>query len=303
MPNPAQIDAVVVSYNSGDTLRDCVEPLTHIEGVTVTVVDNASPAEDPLATIADLPVTAIRADRNGGFSYGCNLGAARGSAPYVLLLNPDGRIDRGSVAALAAVLDADPSAGIVGPKILGEDGELHHSQRYFPHVGSTVGQALFLHRAFPRARWADEMMRDARAYDRPGRPDWLSGACMLVRRSALEAIGGFDEGFFLYCEDTDLCRRLSDAGWGVCFEPAAVARHEGGVSAPRTSLQAVLAASRVRYARKHSSRGSAALETVVIALHELTHTLVNLPRASKARGHARALRAVVSPSRSPEVVV
>ena len=94
-------------------------------------------------------------------------------------------------------------------------------------------------------------MRDRGAYDEAGDAEWLSGACLLVRRSALEQIGGLDEGFFLYCEDTDLCERLADAGWGVRYEPGATARHEEGGSAPRHRLQAVHAASRVRYARKH----------------------------------------------------
>jgi N-acetylglucosaminyl-diphospho-decaprenol L-rhamnosyltransferase len=302
MAGSPRVDAVVVAYNSARTLRACVEPLAAMPAVAVTVVDNASP-DDTEAAIAGVDAALVRAESNGGFAAGCNLGAAGGSADYVLLLNPDARVAEADLMKLVAVLDARPDAALAAPRILEDDGSLAYSLRRFPRRRSTFAQALFLHRLWPRAAWTDESVRDPAVYAAPGSPEWVSGACMLVRRSALEAIGGFDEGFFLYCEDTDLCRRLSDAGWGVCFEPAAVARHEGGVSAPRTSLQAVLAASRVRYARKHSSRGSAALETVVIALHELTHTLVNLPRASKARGHARALRAVVSPSRSPEVVV
>jgi GT2 family glycosyltransferase len=290
-----EIDAVIVAYNSSRTLRGCVEPLAAMPSVSVIVVDNASP-EDSLPAIAGLDAHTIRAPRNGGFSYGCNLGATAGSAPYVLLLNPDARIEESELATLKGRLDADPALGIVGPRTLDADGSLVLSQRRFPTLRRTLSQALFLHRVFPRAAWADEMIADPAEYERAGTPDWLSGAALLIRRSALEGIGGMDEDFFLYCEDTDVCKRLHDAGWGVRYEPAATAHHEEGSSAPRHRLQAIHARSRVTYARKHTGRVAALAETALIALHELTHAVINLPRAPKARGHARALREVVKPS-------
>ncbi len=119
------------------TLRGCVAPLAAIEGVRVTVVDNASPAGDPLATIADLDVDAVRAPRNGGFAYGCNIGVGRGTAPLVLFLNPDARIDAESLRALVAALEADPGAALVAPRILDDDGSLAYSLRRFPRLRST----------------------------------------------------------------------------------------------------------------------------------------------------------------------
>jgi GT2 family glycosyltransferase len=287
------IDAVIVSYNSRATLRGCVEPLARMEGVHVVVVDNASP-EDPLDTIADLDVSVVRAPRNGGFSYGCNLGADQGSAPYVLFLNPDARIDAASLDALRAVLDADASVGVAGPRILDADGSLLRTQRRFPRPRSTFAQALFLQRLFPHAAFADELIHDEAAYERAGAVDWLSGACLLVRRAALADIGGMDEGFFLYCEDTDLSRRLLDAGYSTRYEPAATARHEEGSSAPRSTLLAVHARSRVHYARRHLSPAAAALDTAAVALHAATHAVANLRRRPVARGHALALRAVIT---------
>jgi N-acetylglucosaminyl-diphospho-decaprenol L-rhamnosyltransferase len=292
---PAAIDAVIVAYNSRATLRGGVEPLAEMPDVSVVVVDNASP-EDPLPAVAELPVTMVRAPRNGGFSYGCNLGALEGDAPYILLLNPDARIDAGSLGAMRAVLERDPAVGVVGPRILDDDGALLYSRRRYPRLRSTLAQALFLHRIFRTAAWSDEVVRDRGAYEQPGDVEWLSGACLLVRRSAFDQIGGLDEGFFLYCEDTDLCRRLADGGWAVRYEPGATARHEEGSSAPRHGLEAVHASSRVRYARKHSRRSAALVEVIMIALHEFTHAVVNMPSWPKARGHARALRAVVAPS-------
>ncbi len=200
-----------MSYRSAATLRGCVEPLTGIEGVRAIVVDNASP-DDSVETIADLPVELVRSERNGGFSYGCNLGAARGRAPYLLFLNPDARIGADALESMLSALRNDPDTAIVGPRIVDDDGELAWSLRRFPRHRSTFAQALFAHRLLPQAAWTDELIRDPAVYDMPGTPEWLSGACMLVRRTAFEEVGGFDEGFFLYCEDTDLCRRLRDAG-------------------------------------------------------------------------------------------
>jgi N-acetylglucosaminyl-diphospho-decaprenol L-rhamnosyltransferase len=162
-------------------------------------------------------------------------------------------------------------------------------------VRSSWAQALFLHRVFKRARWADEVIWDANAYERPGSPEWLSGSCLLVRRSALEAIGGLDERFFLYCEDVDLCHQLRDAGHDVRYEPTALAHHVGGASASRGTTLPIYARSRVLYARKYYRRPAVAIERIGVAVGELTHAAVSLARPAKARAHVLALRAVLTP--------
>lgn len=286
-----RVDAVTVAYNSAGTLRACVEPLAAMDDVVVTVVDNASP-DNSLETIVDLRVHAVRADRNGGFSAGCNLGIAGGSAPYVLLLNPDARLARSDLEALVAVLDRVPEVGLAAPRILEADGTLGYSQRRFPRLRSTFAQALFLHRIWPHASWSDELVRDPRAYERPGSPDWVSGACMLIRRRALEQVGGLDTDFFLYCEDIDLCARLREAGWIVAYEPAATVRHEGGASGDRHDLLPIYARNRVLYARKHGRRATVPLEALGVALGHATHALVSIVRPGVLRAHLRALRAV-----------
>ena len=294
----ATVDVVIVSYRSAATLRGCAEPLCTLPGVHVTVVDNASPDATPEA-VAGLPLELVRSPHNGGFSYGCNLGAKRGEAPLVLFLNPDARIGPADLEALSRALAEHPSAALVGPRIREPDGELAWSQRRFPRQRSTFAQALFLHRVRPRAGWTDELIRDPAAYERPGAPDWVSGACMLVRRATFESVGGFDEDFFLYCEDTDLCRRLRDAGHEVRFEPAAEAVHVGGASSDAGATQAIAARSRVRYARKHMRPAAARLQAAGVALGEITHALAALPRPASRRGHIAALRAVVG--RAPAV--
>jgi N-acetylglucosaminyl-diphospho-decaprenol L-rhamnosyltransferase len=290
-PDGTVVHAVVVAYRSAATLRGCVAPLAALPHVTVTVVDNASP-DDSAAVVADLPVRLIRAPRNGGFSYGCNLGCAGAGAPYLLFLNPDARIDAEALETLVAVLRDDESVGLVAPRLLEEDG-LAHSLRYFPRLRSTYAQALFLHRVFPRAAWADELIRDTSVYERPGDHEWVSGACMLVRRSTYEQVGGFDERFFLYCEDTDICLQVWKAGQRVRYEPAAEVNHVGGASSGAGETQAIAARSRVLYARKHLSPSRARLEAFGVALSEATHVLSSLTRPASRRGHAKALRAAL----------
>ena len=288
------VDVVVVAYNSRTQLRDCLMPLVSAPDVHVIVVDNASP-DQSLEVVRDLPVTAIQLARNGGFATGVNAGWRAGSAPYVLLLNPDARIDVASLRSLTRVLDEESRAGAVAPRIDHADGSLDFSQRRYPRLRSTYAQALFLHRVFPRATWTDELVRDEDAYARRGTPDWVSGACILVRREALVALEGLDEGFFMYAEDVDLCRRLRSAGYGIVFEPAAVVEHVGGASAPRAGPvadargqpgplreEAPRTARRVPRARRSRARGGDACAR-------------RARRTAARAGHARALLTVAKP--------
>lgn len=285
------VDVVVVSYNSSGHIRQCVEPLLGVPGVQVVVVDNAS-SDGSVEVVRNLPVATIQLPTNRGFAAGVNAGWRTGSAPYVLLLNPDARIEGDALDALAQRLESDGATGAVAPRILTGDGLLDFSQRRFPRLRSTFARALYLHRVFPYAAWTDELVRDESAYSTPGTPEWVSGACMLLRREALAAVDGLDEGFFMYSEDTDLCRRLRLAGWEIAFEPAAVVQHVGGASRPRAELLPALAASRVRYAQKHHGRLVESLERLGLALEALTHSVGSRGGLAVRAGHVRSLLAV-----------
>jgi N-acetylglucosaminyl-diphospho-decaprenol L-rhamnosyltransferase len=290
--SPAVVDVVIVAYNSRETLRACVEPLVPLPWVSVTVVDNASP-DDSAAVVADLPIRTIRAPQNGGFAYGCNLGIAPGAAEFVLLLNPDARIESASLRTLVRALRADPALGSVGPRTLGDGGQLHRTQRRFPRLRSTYGQALGLHRVAPFAGWADEVIKEPAAYERPAMPDWLSGGCVLLRRTALDQVGGLDEGFFLYSEETDLFRRLRGRGWRARFEPQATAYHQGSGSAPPEMTSSILARSRVRYARKHHGVLVALLEAIGVSIDAIARAAAWIHRPARRRGHLAAARAAL----------
>lgn len=292
--NPLSVDVVVVAYNSRDCLRACVEPLAGAPGVSVLVVDNACPERSYEVVEGLAGVHVIHMPTNGGFARGCNAGWRAGSSRHVLFLNPDSRLALPDLAALVSELDGDRGVGIVGPRTLDADGGLSHSIRRFPSLRSTYAQALFLHRLLPRAQWVDEVVRDEDAYERRSVVDWLSGACLLVRRSALEAIGGLDEGFLFYSEDVDLCRRVTrQTGLAVLYSPAATCLHDGGRSSPRAQLLPMLAASRLRYARRSRGRVGSLVERVGIGLGEALHSAVGRGGRSYRLGHLRALGVVV----------
>jgi N-acetylglucosaminyl-diphospho-decaprenol L-rhamnosyltransferase len=294
---PPVVDVVIVAYNSRDTLRACVEPLVQLSWASVTVVDNASP-DDSALVVADLPIRTIRAPRNGGFAYGCNLGTAGSAAEFVLLLNPDARIDPASLRTLVSALRADPALGSVGPRTLGDGGHLVWTQRRFPRLRSTYARALGLHHVAPLASWADDVIKKPVAYARPAMPDWLSGGCVLLRRTALDDVRGLDEGFFLYSEETDLFRRLRGRGWRARFEPQATAYHKGFGSAPRETTPPIMARSHVRYARKHHGMLVAVLEAIAMSIDALARAAAWIHRPARRRGHLAAARAALGALRS-----
>ena len=200
-----EADVVIVSYNSRDRLRACVRPLLELPDVNVIVVDNASP-DGSLEAVGDLPLTAIQLSCNRGFAHGVNAGWRAGSAPYVLLLNPDAHVDGRSLAALAAAVEERPDIGAAAPRIVRTDGSLDFSLRRFPRLRSTYAQALFVHRLFPAARWTDEVVRERPPMATPVCPTGCPAHASSLRRTARGDLDGFDEGFFMYCEDKDLCR-------------------------------------------------------------------------------------------------
>lgn len=276
------IDVVVVAYRSAAQLRRCVEPLAGEPDLNVVVVDNACP-EGSTRTISDLPVEVVSMGRNAGFAAGCNAGARRGEAEAILLLNPDASVSPANVRLLADSLGRDPRCAAVAPRLLLPSGETELTMFREPRLRSSFGEALLLHHVFSRAEWCTEWVRWG--YDSPAEPEALIGAVLLVRRSAFAELGGLDERFFLYSEDTDLGTRLRRRGFTLRYEPTATAEHELGGSTPRARQAALRAEARVVYARLHERGLRYAGFRVACALHEL----VRVPlAATRSTGELRA---------------
>lgn len=295
---PAKISVVIVTYNSGQLIRGCLDSLAAgTDGVSVAevvVVDNAS-RDDTVAVVAavDPTVVVVQTGSNAGYSAAINAGVRRSTGrDGVLILNPDTRLRPGSVAPLIAALRR-PDAGIAVPRLVGEDGSLHPSLRREPSLRTALGEAVLGGlNAGRRSGWG-EIITDPRRYERPGRADWACGAVMLVSRECFAAAGEWDESFLLYSEETDFCLRAGRAGFGTVFEPAAVVEHRGGDSATSPFLWGLLMANRARlYAARHG-RLSAAAYRVVLTAGEAV-------RAAAGQRRARAgLRALLLPSTRP----
>jgi GT2 family glycosyltransferase len=267
---PPAVSAVVVSYNCADLLRTALASLSEQEvdgGLEIIVVDNAS-ADDGADVAAAFPgVEVVALERNVGFAAANNVGARRARGGVLLFANPDVEAPPRVVAALNDFLLRNNAAAAVGPKLVGRDGRL---QRFCARRFPTAWNLLFQVSGIGESRWAGaswaHRFYPARYYEvGPARAEALAGAFMIVRRGVFEEVGGFDEGYFLYGEDVDLCRRLSAAGGEIWYVPAGPVRHYTGGS--RRSPDPVVVAeshrSAVRYARRwHGGLAAAAVRAV-----------------------------------------
>ncbi|MGH9265626.1 MAG: glycosyltransferase family 2 protein [Acidimicrobiales bacterium] len=225
------VGAVVVSYNSAAYLPDCVRSLRS-EGLTdVVVVDNASSDGSVHAVLAaDAGVRVVQTGANLGFGAAANRGVADCSGDYVLVLNPDTVVEPGTVKALSEALDRDPDMAVVGPRMENPDGTVYPSVRRFPDLPVALGHA-FLGLVWPANPYTRNYRMLDWDHDRPASDvDWVGGACFLVRRTAFDVVAGFDEAYFMYVEDVDLCWRLGRAGWRIGYEPAGRVVHVLGGS-------------------------------------------------------------------------
>lgn len=259
------IAAVLVNYNAGPELRQALESIADEagggswEGV---VIDNASSDGSGDQVLAFAPhVRLIRNTQNVGFGRGVNQGVAATTAPLVLIMNPDCWLRAGALGTLVAELERHPDCAIVGPRILNPDGSVQGSARGDPDMLTGLfGRSTWLRRVLPRSGVArrNVVLEDAADGGASRVVDWLSGACMLVRRDAFVRVRGFDEGYFLYWEDADLCRRLRASGHHVRYVPAATAVHRVGHSSRSANALATRAfhASAYRYYATHVAPGA-----------------------------------------------
>jgi GT2 family glycosyltransferase len=290
---PPPVAVVVVSWNSRDDLPDCLASLEKATvALEVVVVDNASTDGSAAVARAACPsARVLEPGHNLGFGAASNLGWRSARAPHVLFLNPDAQLQTGALEALCAVLLARPEVGIVGPATRYADGapQLSFGRALTPW--SEWGQRRLvrgLRTRDPRVVAEVEAML-ARAHD----PDWVSGSCLLARRTLLEALGGFDEQFFLYEEDVDLCVRARAAGSLVAFTPAARVVHRQGRSMAAASLPSALEYDRSHlayYRKHHGPAGAFGLRSWLTALGLLGLAASAFGRAgaeNRARSRAR----------------
>jgi len=294
-----ELSVVIVNWNVRDLLRRCLESVfVHgnagtdhpSPGTEVIVVDNASTDGSVEMIRTEFPqVTLLTNTANLGFAGGNNQGIAAAQGRYVLLLNADAEVVGDALSVLVQYMDAHSDVGLVGPQLLYPDGRVQSSRRRFPTLATLFLESTWLESLAPRSllnRYYVLDQPDAALLD----VDWVVGAAMLIRRETLQQVGGLDEGFFMYSEELDWCRRIKATGWRVVYQPAARIIHHVG----KSSEQAIpdrhinFQRSKIRYTHKY--HGHVTAKTLRLYLLGSYAWQMAIELAKGLLGHKRALR-------------
>ena len=219
--------AVVVTHNALPWIERCLES---VRGEETVVVDNGSTDGTVRVVRVRFPEAAVVEQENVGLAAGWNAGMALASGRYFLILNADAWLTEGSLARLVAFADERPDVAVVGPRLSNIDGSLQRSVRGVPTLWRLATEYFFLRKLAPRTRLLNAFYAGGFAHDEVREVEVVMGACMLVRREAVEQVCPLDEAYFLFSEETDWCRRFTQAGWKVLFYPGAECVHVGGAS-------------------------------------------------------------------------
>lgn len=292
LPSP-DVSVVIVSWNVCELLRACLQAIVRgrkMLDLEIIVVDSGSTDASAAMVRQAFPwVKLVTCDENVGFPKGNNLGITRASGRHILLLNPDTEVQAGALSTMADYLEKHPDVGVVGPQLLNPDGSVQSSRRRFPTLATAFLESTWLQDIAPKA-----VLHRYYALDLPdGEPaevDWLTGACLMVRRQVVDEVGGLDEAYFMYSEELDWCRRIKAAGWRVVYVPAAQVLHHVGKSSEQavTARHVNFQRAKLRYFRKYHGRPAAAALRVFLLVTYAWQ--LGLEAAKGMAGHKRRLR-------------
>jgi GT2 family glycosyltransferase len=273
------LSIIIVNWNTRDLLCQCLDSLTQkVEGIEmeILVVDNGS-TDGSVAAVRDkFPgVRLIENPVNMGFAKANNQAISLSSGEYLLLLNPDTQVKDETVVKMLSFMDAHAEAGLVGAQLLNADGSKQNSIANFPSLATELLNKSLLRRLFP-----EKFPGKERDYPGPVEVESVIGACMLVRRKAVEQVGLLDEEFFLFLEETDWCYRIKKAGWEIYHIPGAEVLHFQGKSAEAEKAKARIEYHRSRYHYFRKNRGS--FQTSALSVGLIIKLLVELVFATIA---------------------
>jgi GT2 family glycosyltransferase len=296
------LEVVIVSHRDERWLKACVDSLDAATGrcaFRATIVENGG---SPI-TLPESPGRRVLYTENLGFAAANNSGARDSAADFLLFLNPDTELKEGTLELLVASLRNRPQVGLLGTRQVTSDGRLWPSLHRFPSVRRALAQALASERWPGTGKRLGERVLEREAYTHDGPFDWTTGAVLAVRREAFEAVGGFDERFFLFSEETDLCKRIQDDGWQAVMEPAVTFVHHAGKAGLSGPREAQMAYARLQYAKKHFSRPAAAAYRAVLLMHHLFRVVAlrlgGPTGSSSAPASALALQVLLGRSEPP----
>lgn len=286
-----QIAVVIVNHNTREHLRQCLASLLLESPSEIVVVDNASTDGSVEMVRSEFPGVKLQDNsRNFGYGAAANQGMAGCTAEYVLLLNGDTHVSAGTLDALADYLDNNPAAAIAGPRLVNPDGTLQRS--CFPFPGTLkwflhfdmLGQLIRRIPILRNYQW--RMWPHTRAQIVP----WVMGAALAIRRQSFISAGGFDESYFMYSEETDLCYRLNAAGWQVHFAPVTTVVHVGQASTNqyRAEMAVEHVSSKLLFYRRHYSTLRFAVLALMMVGSILARLVLDIIRLSITRDGARS---------------
>jgi GT2 family glycosyltransferase len=287
------LSIIIVSWNVSALLSACLNSIRASApqcSLEIIVVDSASTDDSvPMLREHHPDVTLIAETENVGFTRGCNIGMQAARGRYLFLLNPDTEIVGDALDALVRFMDAHPDVGIAGAHTLNSDGTYQSTRRRFPTLATAIFESTWLQSIAPRAVLDRYYVNDA-PRDATLEVDWVQGSALIARREVLEQIGGLDEGFVMYSEELDWCKRAKAAGWRVMFVADAFIIHHGGRSseqvAPRRHI--LFQQSKLRYFRKHHGRFAA--QSLRLLLLTLYGWQILEESVKSLLGHKRAMR-------------
>ncbi len=271
-----KLSIVVVAWNSAADIEACIDSINFGSEFEVIVVDNASgdATRDKLSQYH--PLKLVANNSNSGYARANNQGLRLATGEYVLLLNPDTRIELGVLDLLAQYLNANPRVGAVAPRLISPDGTTQFSIRSFPTAASIFWELTGLARLFPKSRVFGHWKMRYFDYDRPAEVEQPMASCLMIRRPVLELLGGMDEQFPMYFNDVDLSKRMADAGWKTAYLPDARVVHRHGASTKQVRAKMIRESHRstFHYLRKHDRSGLFWLKAIVLLpLLQLTSVL------------------------------
>ncbi len=292
-PHKPSVAAVIVTWNGKAYAVECLESLKKHAGdlaLQTIVVDNASTDGTPEAVQEQFPeVQLVRSRTNLGFSSANNLGVRLTDADYVCLINSDVVVPPQCIERMIEFMESHPDVGMLGPKMVGPDGGTGDSVMRLPTVWNTFCCAMGFHRLFKTSKWLGGFMMSGFPYDQTTDVEVLTGWFWMLRKSALQQVGGLDEQFFMYGEDIDWSYRYLKAGWRVVFFADAWALHYGAASSAAAPARFYVEMRRanLQYIRKHHGRLTAGLYRLVLFAHEAIriagHGLLYLFASSKRK--------------------
>jgi N-acetylglucosaminyl-diphospho-decaprenol L-rhamnosyltransferase len=229
--NMSSISVIIINYNTCEHLRECLQTVESEKPGEILVIDNASQDGSVAMVQSKFPrVKLIAGKKNLGYGAAANLGIACSTFEYVLLLNSDTRIQPGATQQLSDYLQQHAEAAIVGPRLIGTDERLQPSCFPFPSVFNTLLLHSSLGSIVRYVPFLKNFYLPGWSHDKAKVVPWVMGAALFIKRQAFREIGGFDESYFMYFEEVDLCYRLGKAGWETHFAPVATIAHVGGAS-------------------------------------------------------------------------